>query len=131
MTKFLTLLVIATASIATLTPVKAATNAEFMRMLAETGCNSKYSDGKKADLFDANYKNKSMTVTGEIATLSDNDTSLKVLSSTLTFDVIIGFADPKAGYDLEKGQRITVTFNVTSAGGCFLSYRGDHGVIVH
>jgi hypothetical protein len=129
MTKFLTLLVIATVSIAILTPVKAATNDEFMRMLAETGCKSKYSDGKKADLFDANYKNKPMTVTGEIATLSDNDASLKVLSSTLTFDVIINFANPKAGYDLEKGQRITVTFNVTDAGGCFLSYRGNRGVV--
>ena len=123
-----TLFAIAAASLATLTSAKASNDA-FMQMLAETGCKSKYSDGKKADLFEVNYKGKQMTVTGQIATLADGDMSLKVLPTTLTFDVIVEFANPKAGYDLEKGQRITVTFNVQDAGGCFLSYRGNRGVI--
>jgi hypothetical protein len=128
--KFVKPLAISALSIVALMPAKAApNNIAFMQMLADTGCKSRYSDDKKADLFASNYKNKQMTVTGEIATLSSNDLSLKVLPATLTFDVIIKLADSKAGYDLEKGQRVTMTFVVNSAGGCLLSYSGDRGVI--
>jgi len=99
-------------------------------MVAETGCASDYSDDKKADIFNANYKGREMTATGQIATLSSEKLSLKVLPSTMTFDIQVKLRDPKAGYDLEKGQRVTVKFIVTYHGGCFLSYSGEQGEIV-
>jgi hypothetical protein len=99
-------------------------------MLADTGCESRYSDDKKADLFKANYKNREMIVTGEIKSVSSGKISLKVLPSTLTSDVRIALRDPSVAYDLQKSQRLTVRFIVNLAGGCILDYSGDQGVIV-
>jgi hypothetical protein len=111
----------------------------FAALVAETGCQSKYSDEKKADIFDAKYKadifdakykDKEMTVTGEVATVGKGDLTIKILPTTLTFDLKVKLSDAKATYDLEKGQHVTVSFVMRSAGGCFLSYSGDQGVIV-
>jgi len=115
---------------ASILPVKAATNDAFMQMLADTGCESKCSDQKKDDLFKANYKNKPMTVTGEIVAVNNKNVSLKMLPKTQTADVIISFTDPNAGYDLEKGQRITITFDVLGASGCIIGALGVHGVVL-
>jgi hypothetical protein len=116
---------------ASIAPAAAQTapNAAFQQMLAETGCTSKYSDEKKADLYEARWKGKPMTVVGEIATLNDGDVSVKVLRSTLTFDVTVKMKNRRDTYDLEKGQRVMLTFNVSYHGGCFLSYSGENGVI--
>jgi hypothetical protein len=105
-------------------------NYAFLKMLADTGCESRYSDDKKADLFKANYKNREMIVTGEIKSVSSGKISLKVLPSTLTSDVRIALRDPSVAYDLQKSQRLTVRFIVNLAGGCILDYSGDQGVIV-
>jgi hypothetical protein len=122
-------LLMATLALAIPLPTAAQTSS-FERMVAETGCASKFSDGKKADIFNANYKGREMTATGQIATLSSGDLSLKVLPSTMTFDFQVKLRDPRAGYDLEKGRRATVKFIVTYHGGCFLSYSGEQGEIV-
>jgi hypothetical protein len=98
-------------------------------MLAETGCKSKYSDDKKADIYASRWKGKQMTVVGEIATLKDGNVSIKVLRSTLTFDIVVEMQNKRDAYDLEKDQRVTLTFNVSSHGGCFLSYHGSNGVV--
>jgi len=111
--------------------VKAGPNGLFLQMLAETGCDSKYSDDKEADLFRTQYKNKQMTVTGEVSTVRDGEVSIKVLRTTLTHDIQVKLADKKAAYDLEKGQRVTVSFKVTYHGGCILSYSGEDGVLVN
>jgi hypothetical protein len=128
-TKFL----LTAAAIAALTATADAqvpNNYAFLKMLADTGCDSRYSDDKKADLFQASYKNREMTVTGEITSLSSGKLALKVLPSTLTSDVRVVLRDPRAGYDLQKGQRVTIRFVVNIAGGCILDYSGDQGVIL-
>jgi hypothetical protein len=102
-------------------------NGAFLQMLAETGCESKYSDDKKADLYATKYKGKQMTVTGEVTNSSDGKLFIKVLRSTFTNDITVTLADRKSAYDVEKGQRITVQFNVSFHGGCFLSYSGENG----
>lgn len=104
-------------------------NAAFQQMLAETGCTSKYSDDKKADIYASRWKGKQMTVIGEIATLKDGDVSIKILRSTLTFDIVVEMQNKRDAYDLEKGERAMLTFNVSSHGGCFLSYHGNNGVL--
>jgi hypothetical protein len=104
-------------------------NTTYAAIVAETGCESKFRDAKKADIFAANYKGREITLAGEIATLKDDGLTLKILRNTLTFDVSIKLTDPKATYDLEKGQRVAVTFTMREAGGCFLPYYGDQGRI--
>jgi hypothetical protein len=111
----------------TIVPAAGQTGA-FAAVVAETGCGSKYSDEKKADLF-AKYKDKEFTVTGQVSSVSDGVLRIKVLPATLTFDLRVKLIDPKVGYDLEKGERVTVRFIMRNHGGCFLSFGGDEGVI--
>jgi hypothetical protein len=49
--------------------------------------------------------------------------------STLTYDVLVQFDNPQDTYDLQKDEVITITFIMKRAGGCFLPYSGEHGVI--
>jgi hypothetical protein len=126
---YLRSLIAAVVVLASIMPATAQ-NSEFGRLLADTGCDSKYSDDKKADLFKTNYYNREMTISGEITNSDNGKIYLKLLRQTLTFDLTVNLRDPKAGYDLEKGQRVTVRFNLTRHGGCFLAYSGDNGVII-
>jgi hypothetical protein len=105
-------------------------NAGFTAMRAETGCGSKYSDEKKADLFEAKYKDKQMMVTGVISSVSGGEVLIRVPPRTFSYDVRVTLSDPKSAYDLQKDQRVTVRFTVRRAGGCVLPYGGDQGVLV-
>jgi len=105
-------------------------NAGFTAMRAETGCDSKYSEEKKADLFEAKYKDKQMMVTGVISSVSGGEVLIRVPPRTFSYDVRVTLSDPKSGYDLQKDQRVIVRFTVRRAGGCVLPYEGDQGVIV-
>ena len=42
---------------------------------------------------------------------------------------IVFFADEKSGYDLNEGDRVTVRFVMTYAGGCFLPSTGKHAIL--
>ena len=97
--------------------------------MAETGCESKYSEQKRADLFAA-QKGRQMTVTGEITGVQEARVLLRVLESTLTYDIGVTLADQNAAYNLEKGQRITVSFILTQHGGCILPYGGTQGQVI-
>jgi hypothetical protein len=81
------LLISAAISVVLLTPAAAQSakpNAAFLQMIAETGCESKYSDDKKADLFAKRWHGTPMTVTGEVSLVSSGTVSLKILRTTLT-----------------------------------------------
>jgi hypothetical protein len=116
MTKY----ILAIAAVLAAASPASAYNEDFLQMLSETGCKSRFSDDKKADLFDAKYKGKQMTVTGEITLVSGDEVHIKLLRSTLTSDITVTMLDKRATYDLEKGQRITASFAVSFHGGCFL-----------
>lgn len=98
-------------------------------MIAEVGCNTRYSDEKAADIFASKYKGQRAVAKGEIVTLDKGKVYLKLLSETLSYDIYVELDDPKATYDLEKGQRISVEFTVDSHGGCFLPFSGNEGAV--
>jgi len=104
-------------------------NADFLNLMAATGCKSKYSEQKRADLFAA-QKGRQMTVTGEITEIKGGRVLLKVLRDTITYDIGVTLADENAAYNLEKGRVITVSFILTQHGGCFLPYGGTDGQLV-
>ena len=95
----------------------------------EVGCDSKYSDDKKTDIFNSKYKNHWMTWGGKIALLEADDVSLNI-DGKGTQDLAITFSDKKAGYDLKKGDTIKVKFVMKHAGGCFLPFVGELASIV-
>jgi hypothetical protein len=121
-------LLIATALLALATPALAATTAR--EVIRETGCDSRFSDEKKEDLFKAKYKGQRIVAAGTVAMLKDGQVNLKLLSTTLTFDVRIHMRDERATYDMEKGSKVTIEFTANSNGGCVLSLSGDDGVVV-
>ena len=115
-------------SAATLDP-HTATHINFPDLVWETGCHSRYSEEKKADKFRP-FKDKPAILTGEVAHIEGGKLGLKLMADTLTYDMLISFRDPKDIYDLEKGSHVMVAFIMRSAGGCFLPYTGDNGVIL-
>jgi hypothetical protein len=104
-------------------------NADFAQMERETGCGSKYNDDKKADIFSRQYQGKQMVVTGEVKNAEKGALYVRLLSSTLTFDLVVDMNDARSIYDLERGQRVKVAFLVTRQGGCILSFHGNNGVL--
>lgn len=103
-------------------------SATFDEVDSAVGCASKYSDDKKDDIFNAEYRNTWMTWRGEIVLVEAGEASLNI-DGVGTQDLAIDFADENAGYDLKKGEFITVRFLMKSAGGCFLPFSGEQAVI--
>jgi hypothetical protein len=79
---------------------------------------------KAANEFATKYAGKEMTVR-QVSSVSRGTLRLKVLPATITFDLQVELADLNAGYDLEKGQRVTVRFVMRRAGRCYLPFEGD------
>ena len=118
-----------TALFCALALVAPAYSQDFQTMANDTGCQSRFSDDKKADIFATKYKGREITVTGEVQVLGSDRIGLRLLRSSTMSDVSIKLANPKEAYDLEKGQTVTIRFVPTDAGGCILPYYGDRGVI--
>ncbi|HDS1772852.1 TPA: zinc ribbon domain-containing protein [Pseudomonas putida] len=103
--------------------------ATYSQVNAQVGCKSTYSDQKKDDIFNAQYKDHWMTWSGEIVLLESDQVSLNV-DGIGTQDLQVDFADKNAGYDLAKGEQLKVRFLMKSAGGCFLPFGGKQATVV-
>ena len=104
-------------------------NATYSQVEYEVGCKSQYSDEKKEDIFNKKYKNHKMSWRGSIDLVESDEVSLN-LDGQGTQDIKIDFLNSKAGYNLRKGQYITVEFIMDSMGGCFLPFGGEKGIVV-
>lgn len=100
----------------------------YQKLDSEVGCDSKYSDDKKDDIFKSSYRNHWMTWRGEVVLAEADEASLNI-DGKGTQDLAVDFADKRAGYDLTKGDFITVRFVMKRAGGCFLPFSGDFASI--
>lgn len=99
-------------------------SASYEVVNSEVGCDSKYSEEKKKDIFNARFKNHRMSWRGEIV-LAESDEAALNLDGKGIQDLIIDFTDKNAGYNLTKGKFITVSFVMRHAGGCLLPFSGD------
>lgn len=102
----------------------------FSQMNEETGCSSNHTDTKKEQIFNNNYVNRQMTVSGTVADVEGDRLLLKVLPDTLTFDVKVEMANVTGLADLDKGTPVTVHFTIKGQGGCILPYSGINGTLV-
>lgn len=121
----------ASSTYSTTPPVKQypESTATYAQVNAEVGCKSTYSDQKKDDIFNAEYKDRWMTWSGKVVLLESDQVSLNV-DGIGTQDLQVDFADKNAGYDLAKGRQLTVRFLMKSAGGCFLPFGGRQATVV-
>jgi len=102
----------------------------YTEINAEVGCDSKYVEDKKVDIFNANYINRWMTWKGRVLSASAEDASLNLDDKGIQ-DLHITFADRKGGYDLMQDEVITVRFLMKVAGGCILPFEGTQAEIIH
>jgi len=95
----------------------------------EVGGHSTLSDDKQNDMFETKYENHWFTWEGEVVLAEADNASINI-DGVGTQDLLVDFADIKAGYNLKKGDHIKVRFVMTSPGGSFLPFRGENAVIV-
>ncbi|MBM3418796.1 MAG: hypothetical protein FJY17_07760 [Bacteroidetes bacterium] len=95
----------------------------------EVGGHSKLSDDKKEDIFNSKYENHWFTWSGEVVLADADDASINIDGIGIQ-DLQIYFADEKAGYNLKIGDQIKVRFVMTSMGGRFLPFGGEHAIII-
>lgn len=105
-------------------------SATYAEVNSKVGCKSPFSDEKKEDIFNANYRNKWMEWKGEIVLLEAGKASLNTDGIGIQ-DLSVRFENESAGYDLRKGSTVTVRFLMKSMGGCFLPFSGEKANIVN
>lgn len=103
-------------------------NQSFAEVDAEVGCGSNYSDAKKKDIFESQYKNHWFTWTGKVALADAGSVSIDIDGNLQ--DIAVDLAGENAGYDVVKDSTLTVRFLMKTPGGCFLPFSGEHGEIV-
>ncbi|EPP5815726.1 hypothetical protein ACUTZS_003582 [Vibrio cholerae] len=103
--------------------------AQFEELDFLVGCQSQYSDEKKKQIFTEAHKGKVFTWTGTVSQSDDGTIDLDLNNGGLP-DLRVRLADKKQGFDLVKGQTITVQFVMNVAGGCFLPFSGDSATII-
>jgi hypothetical protein len=104
-------------------------SASYDKLNEDIGCDSKFVDEKKRDIFNASYFNHWMTWKGQVFTAEANEASLNLDGKGIQ-DLHVIFADSKGGYDVLKDQIITVKFVMKSAGGCILPFEGTQAIII-
>ena len=104
-------------------------DASYKELNSEVGCDSKYSDDKKDDIFKFRYKNHWMTWCGVVVLAEADNASLNI-DGKGTQDLQVDFFDKNAGYNLKKGDVIVVKFVMKYPGGCILPFIGEYAVIV-
>jgi hypothetical protein len=93
-------------------------NSGYLQMLADTGCDSKYSEQKRADLFNQFYYKRPSSVIAEVVKISKGDLLLKVLPTTTTwippeelavlpyYDLSVTMRHPRSVNRLQVAQRV-------------------------
>jgi hypothetical protein len=104
-------------------------HASYDHINATVGCLSKDSDEKKADTFDALYRDHWLTWAGTVWHASASSASLNIDEKGIQ-DLEVDFSDANAGYNLRQGNELTVRFLMKSAGGCILPFGGVQATIV-
>ncbi len=102
--------------------------ASYAQLEREVGCDSKFSDDKKKDIFEEHYKNRWMTWSGTVVHPNKGEVSLNI-DKTGIQDLTVDFSDGELGYNLVEDDEITVKFVMKTLGGCFLPYTGEHAII--
>ncbi|MDP3743904.1 MAG: hypothetical protein Q8Q76_06140 [Methylotenera sp.] len=103
--------------------------ATYNELNQQVGCDSKFVEDKKSDIFNGSYLNHWMTWKGQVFTASSEEASLNLDGKGIQ-DLHVVFADKKGGYDLIQDEVITVKFLMKGSGGCILPFEGIQAEII-
>ena len=103
-------------------------NASYEDLNTEVGCGSNYSAYMKEGIFKSRYENHRMIWSGVVVLAQADKVSLDI-DGKGTQDLQVNFANSLAGYTLEKGTFITVSFVMKKRGNCSLPFFGDKATI--
>ena len=103
--------------------------ASFDEVNAQTGCDSKFIEQKKEDIFTSQYKDHWMTWKGKVFHAEPESVSLDMNGKGIQ-ELQAVFANLRAGYDILIGNEIKVRFVLRSQGGCLLPFNGEMAEIV-
>jgi len=93
------------------------------------GCESRFIEEKKLDLFESQYRNHWMTWEGKVIHAESESVSLDMNGKGI-HELQAKFSNPNAGYDVLIDSTIKVRFILRSQGGCILPFTGDSASIV-
>lgn len=103
--------------------------ASFDEVNNQTGCDSKFIEQKKEDIFTSKFKDHWMTWSGKVFHAEPESVSLDMNGKGI-HELQAVFADPRAGYDILIGSEVKVKFILRSQGGCLLPFNGEMAEIV-
>ncbi len=103
-------------------------SASYEDLNAEVGCGSSYSNYMKEGIFKSRYENHRMIWSGEVLRAKADNVSLNI-DGKGTQDLQVNFANKLAGYTLEKGTFITVSFVMKKMGDCSRPFSGEKATI--
>lgn len=104
-------------------------NASFDEVNIQTGCDSKFIEQKKEDIFTSQYKDHWMTWTGKVFHAEPESVSLDMNGKGI-HELQAVFADTHAGYDILIGSEVKIKFILRNQGGCLLPFNGEMAEIV-
>ena len=93
----------------------------------EIGGSSQLSEAKKDDLFKSKYYEHWFTWKGVVVSADDDFAYIKIDNDD---DLVVYFADEKAGYNLVIGEEINVKFLMNDYAGLMHNYWGKEAVIL-
>jgi len=93
------------------------------------GCESRFIEEKKKNLFESQYRDHWMTWEGKVIHAEPESVSLDMNDKGI-HELQAKFSNPNAGYDVLIDSTIKVRFILRSQGGCILPFTGDSASIV-
>jgi hypothetical protein len=104
-------------------------NATYQQVNSDVGCDSKNSDERKKDVFEARYKDHWMKWRGTIV-LADSNVMALSMTDKGTQDLRVNLAQKGAGYNHKKGEVVTLSFLLKTQASCTLPFFGEDATIV-
>jgi len=103
----------------------------YAQIESEIGCNGRATDIQKERLFKEQYHNLWVTWTGTVHDVRSGALWLKTIGSrSIGSDFDVDMSPEVDLFQFNKGQRVTVKFQIKNYMGCFLPLRGSNGTIV-
>lgn len=104
-------------------------NATYAEVNSQVGCDSRFIEEKKSDLFNSKFKDHWMTWEGKVIYAESSSISLDMNEKGI-HELQATFSDPNSGYDILIDSTVKVRFILRGSGGCILPFFGDSARIV-